>query len=130
MTAIEFISPGNKIGVRNRDAYRKKRRKLLQGHVSLVEIDLVREGKPHLAVPIKGIPANLRTDYGVCVVCGWKRLLAKVYHVPLRSALPNIAIPLRRTDAEIVLQLQPLIDMVYENGHTGCVAIRKSPSRL
>ena len=39
--------------------------------------------------------------------------------MPLQEPLPNIAIPLRSTDADIVLQLQPLLDECYRRGRYG-----------
>src|SRR5262249_43084753 len=51
VTAIELLNPANKIGQRGRAAYRQKQEELLQGGVSLVETDLVREGPYVMAVP-------------------------------------------------------------------------------
>jgi hypothetical protein len=34
----------------------------------------------------------------------------------LREPLPTIPIPLRQTDADVGLRLQPLIDKIYEEG--------------
>jgi hypothetical protein len=42
--------------------------------------------------------------------------LADVYRVALREPLPTIRIPLRRTDADVPLNLQTLIDAAYDNG--------------
>jgi len=67
VTAIEFLSPANKVGVDGRLAYKPKQREYLEGGVNLVEIDLVREGEHVLAVPQERIPSDYRTPYLVCV---------------------------------------------------------------
>jgi hypothetical protein len=40
----------------------------------------------------------------------------EVYRAPLEEQLPNIPIPLRAGERDIVLQLQPLIDACYHDG--------------
>jgi hypothetical protein len=52
----------------------------------------------------------------VCVRRGWQPTAVQVYPVPLRQRLPIINIPLRKTDAEVPLDLQALIDQCYRNG--------------
>jgi hypothetical protein len=42
-----------------------------------------------------------------------------VYRIPLRERLPGIRIPLRPQDADLPLDLQPLIDQVYRKGRYG-----------
>lgn len=116
VTAIELLSPANKVGRDGRDAYQKKRAEYLEAGVSLVEIDLVREGRPNLAVEIGRVPPSYRGPYRVCVVRAWRILNAQVYRVSLRQRLPEISIPLRKKDKEATLELQALIDLVYENG--------------
>ena len=39
-----------------------------------------------------------------------------MYRVPLDEPLPAIRIPLRETDPDVPLQIQPLIDQCYRNG--------------
>jgi Protein of unknown function (DUF4058) len=116
VTAIELLTPANKIGEAGRNAYSKKRAKLLEGGVSLVEIDLVREGRPNLAVAMKSIPARYRQPYRICVVRAWRMDKAQIYRVSLRNRLPVVSIPLRRSESEVSVDLQMLIEMVYENG--------------
>ena len=46
VTAIEIVSPANKIGTDGRAAYRRKRDELIDGRVSVVEIDRFAPGGP------------------------------------------------------------------------------------
>lgn len=116
VTAIELLSPANKLGSDGRDAYEKKRTDYLKAGSSLVEIDLIREGRPNLAVDISRVPAAYRGPYRICVVRAWRVSNALVYRVSLRQPLPVISIPLRKKDKEAPLDLQALIDLIYENG--------------
>ena len=116
ITVIEFLSLANKLKGEGRKQYRRKQHDCEQAGVSLVEIDLLREGKRVLAVPESRVPRRARTAYRICVRRGWRSTAVEVYPVPLRQRLPNIRVPLRRTDKDIPLQLQPLIDQAYKNG--------------
>ena len=116
VTVIEVLSPTNKDPGEGREAYLKKRRELRQGCVSLVEIDLVRAGKRQLLFPPGRLPQEYRTPYLVCVHRGWQLAEVEVYRVPLRDPLPTIKVPLRQTDADVLLDLQPLIEQCYRNG--------------
>jgi len=116
VTAVEVLSPTNKTTDSGRRLYRSKQRAYIQGRVNLVEIDLIRAGRFILAVPESAIPDDCRTIYRICVRRIDKPHRAELYPVTLREPLPNIRIPLRPSDADIVLQLQPLIDHCYEAG--------------
>ena len=56
VTVIEVLSPSNKTAGEGQDLYLRKRRELNAGHVSLVEIDLLRAGKRILMAPPRCIP--------------------------------------------------------------------------
>jgi len=128
VTAIEFLSPANKVGIDGRLAYRRKQREFLEAGVNLVEIDLVREGDHVLAVPAERIPLAYRTPYSVCVRRAKHPGRVEIYRAPLREPLPNIPIPLRATDRDIVLQLQPLIAACYRDGSYRRINYRNEPA--
>ncbi len=112
VTVIEVISPRNRLaGYRE---YRAKQDDILQSGASLVEIDLIRVGKPVMRVPEESLQRE-GTHYFACVYRSWKEE-CQFYPIPLRSRLPVIAIPLRFEDEDLPLDLQPLIDRVYEMG--------------
>jgi hypothetical protein len=116
ITVIEFLSVANKNAGEGQDLYLKKQDELKRGRVSLVEVDLLREGKRILSLPARRIPKHARTPYQVCVRRGWTFGEYEVYPVPLRQRLPAIRIPLRQKDNDISLDLQELIDKAYLNG--------------
>jgi hypothetical protein len=118
ITVIEFTSPANKIGTVGRDAYRHKQRERVFGGVNFVEVDLIRSGPWILRVPEYRIPSR-RGIYHVCVSRGARPRRFEVYPIRLQDRLPGIRIPLRETDPDAVLDLQALIEQVYENGSYG-----------
>jgi hypothetical protein len=119
ITVIEFTSPANKTSKNGREMYLKKQRELLSGGVSLVEVDLIRSGPWILRVPERKVPMDRHGLYHVCVSRGWQVRRFEVYPIQLQDRLPAIRIPLRPTDPDAVLDLQALIDQVYENGSYG-----------
>jgi hypothetical protein len=116
ITVIEVLSPSNKVPGPGKDLYLQKQEELLQGRVSLVEIDLLRAGQWVLAVPRGRIPPFYRTPYQVCVRRGWRHTTAEVYRAPLRERLPIIRVPLRESDTDVPLDLQASLDQCYRNG--------------
>lgn len=116
VSVVEVLSPTNKRSGTGKDLYLKKQRELLDGHVSVVEIDLLRHGQWVLSIPLRRIPRERRTPYRIMVRRGWKLFPAEYYSAPMREPLPTIKVPLREKDADAALDLQALIDQVYTNG--------------
>lgn len=82
-----------------------------------MEIDLLRGGEHVLAFSREALsPAEAACPYMICVCRASNRTARAVYPIPLAHRLPAIAIPLRETDADVPLDLQPLLDRAYENG--------------
>jgi hypothetical protein len=116
VTSIEFLSPSNKGNEAGSTQYANKQEKMLAGRVNLVEIDLLRAGAWVLAVPRGDVPKACRQPYRICVVRRNRQEVAEVYRVPLQEPLPTIRIQLREEDADVSLQLQPLIETAYIKG--------------
>lgn len=120
VTVIEVVSPSNKRGPGLR-TYRRKRRQLLGSNINIVEIDLVRKGNWRALLQPHSCPPKQETPYR-----GTLRFAsdpAAVYMIPfqLRQMLPKLPIPLRKDDAPVFLELQPLVNAVYERGRCGQV---------
>jgi len=116
VTAIELLSPANKVGSTGQLIYIRKQREYLDAGVNLVEIDLIRSGNYVLALPEDRLPPACRTAYLACIRRATRRNEAELYPISLRQALPNLPIPLRPTDQDVVLRLQPLLDDAYRDG--------------
>jgi hypothetical protein len=120
VTVIELLSPTNKQKGAGRKLYQKKQREVLQSKANLVEIDLVRRGPHTLAVPKAQAQSLGVYDYLVSVSRAKdrsKRFL--LYPRVVRDRLPRIAIPLRKDDREVTLDLQPIFDRCYEASRYG-----------
>ena len=115
VTVIELLSPVNKdAGVRR---YQLKQQDYLHSTTSLVEIDLLRRGSFVLPVPEDWKrKQSAGTRYHICSSRAWRPGTRELYSWALRERVPAIRIPLRPTDKDIVLDLQPLIDRCYEVG--------------
>lgn len=118
ITAIEFLSPANKT-LAGRRLYIQKQQELINGNVSLVEIDLLREGAWVVATCEDLYPEELRTPYRICVTRRETTEESEVYKASYRSPLPDVRIPLRHDEADIRLPLQSLLNLAYENGRYG-----------
>jgi Protein of unknown function (DUF4058) len=116
ITVIEVLSLTNKLPGAGRRRFLQKQEEFRDGGVSLVEIDLLRNGGRLLPVALERLPTAYRTSYGVCVQRGWKPVDVEIYRASLRERLPVIGIPLREKDDDAPLDLQPLIEQCYRNG--------------
>lgn len=116
VTAIEVLSRTNKVG-KHRIAYERKTRQLLKGGASLVEFDLLRGGRHVLSVPLENFPVGSREPYRICVVRAWAQGQGEVYPAGFRERLPLVNIPLRRSDADAVIDVQQVLDEVYLKGN-------------
>jgi len=115
VTVIEVLSLSNKLFGANHTKYLAKRDQLRAAQVNLVEIDLLRAGERPLPIDPSRLPPSHRTPY-----LAWARRAAndnlEIYRIALNMPLPAIRIPLRASDDDVPLQLQPLIEQCYANG--------------
>jgi Protein of unknown function (DUF4058) len=113
VTVLELLSPTNKASGPDRDEYIAKRGSLLIRSTHLVEIDLRRGGE-------RPYPPKLpKCDYYVLVSRDQDRPKVGVWPLGLRDRLPVIPIPLTPPDADVLLDLQALLDRVYDAADYG-----------
>jgi hypothetical protein len=115
VTVLELLSPSNKEEYDHRQEYIAKRQRFTGAGVNLVEIDLIRQGSSIFPKGIKDVLLHARASYAVCVFRAAKAD-REVYPIGLRDRLPVIRVPLRRSDADVLLDLQPLVDQCHERG--------------
>ena len=109
VTIIEVLSRTNKIGD-DRAAYLAKRTQIRRSDVHFIEIDLLRGGLP---MPLATLPD---ASYRVMLSRANERPDVSLWPVRLRDRLPEIPVPLRAPDPDVRLDLQELIDRVYDVG--------------
>src|SRR5439155_18254952 len=116
ITVLELLSPTNKVEAGERDRYLRKRRSFMSGGANLVEIDLVRQGAWLFSGGIRNVLQQAGASYAVCIFCAARPAEQSVYPIRLCERLPVIRVPLRPSDTDLVLDLQPLIDQCHERG--------------
>lgn len=108
ITVVELLSPSNKYAGSDREQYLGKRSNLLRSNTHLVEIDLLRGG-PRL--PYYG---SIPTEYAIFISRWESRPKAGVLPIRLRERLPIVPIPLQSPDSDIKLDLQMVLDRIYD----------------
>ncbi|MGQ9550641.1 MAG: DUF4058 family protein [Roseiflexus sp.] len=116
VTVIEVLSPANKTPGEGYDLYRRKQEEVLASATNLVEIDLLRQGTPSLAIPVHYLNPYRPWHYVVSVSRAGQRERFEVYLRSVRERLPRVAIPLRAPDQDTVLDLQAVFARCYEQG--------------
>ena len=116
IAVIELLSPGNKaVGSTGREEYLAKQDEVLASDTHLVEIDLLREGHPTVAVSPGELLRHGRCDYLVCLTPGRSfRQEQTVWPIQLRKKLPRVQIPLGPGEPPVSLDLQAVFDEVYQ----------------
>lgn len=109
ITLMELLSPANKLSEEGREQYTRKRADVLRTWTSLVEIDLLRAGKP---MPMIG--PDVESDYRILISPGWRRPHARLHAFSLRQPIPEISIPLQQGEDEPTLALNDVLHRLYE----------------
>ena len=109
VAVLELLSPSNKYLGPDREQYLAKRMEILNGPAHLVEIDLLRGGPP--------LPADDRPNcsYSVLVSRVEGRPDAAFWPIALRERLPVIPVPVRAPDVDARLDLQEVLDRIYDD---------------
>ena len=118
VTVIEIVSPSNKKGGAGQRAFEQKRDQVMASRTNWMEIDLIRRGRT-LHVPRKVGPC----DY-LCFTDSIVRLSdlgaaddyrrRVMFPIGLRDRLPILPVPLRPEDDAVPLDLQAVLDRVYD----------------
>ncbi len=118
ITIIELVSPTNGQSGSGRDSYLAKQKSTLKAKVNLIEIDLTRAGDRAAIMPwCRELPLPWPAYLaGVHRKFGLKSPQLEYHELPMEAPLKPIAIPLRPTDADVILKLQPLIEQAYQRG--------------
>ena len=111
VAVIELLSPSNKTGA-GRQAYKAKRNQVFHSMSHLVEIDLLRAGRP---LPVIGdVPPS---HYRILVSNAYRtNAMADLYLCSIQSSIPVFVMPLAEGSEGIAIDLKPIIDEVYVLG--------------
>jgi hypothetical protein len=109
ITVIEVLSPTNKRS-EGRSLYETKRIKILTSMTNLVEIDLLRSGKPMM---VQGAPPS---QYRILVSRSSDRPNADLFAFDLQEEIPDFPVPLRGEMPEPIVSLQAILNETYQRG--------------
>lgn len=110
VTVLEILSPSNKVaGSHGRASYQQKRREILESECHWVEMDFLRKGAAVFPRPV-----GRQGDYFVHVARADKRPKGFVWPILLPQRLPVVPIPLKGEDPDVKLDLQRVLDTVYD----------------
>lgn len=115
VTAIEVLSPDNKAPGPGRDSYLKKRDEYWEGGASLVEIDLLRGGRPTVRLNDEQLASLQPFRHLITVTRRWPSR-HEVYALLLAQRLPKIPIPLDSSDPDVSLDLQAAMNRCWDEG--------------
>jgi hypothetical protein len=123
VTGIEILSPANKVpGTAGWDEYLKRRRIFLGGEANFVEIDFLRNGR---RMPMR--EAWPMSPYYLLIARKEQSPRCQVWPVHAARALPKLPIPLGRGDMDVEIDLQPMVDTVYERAQFASLIDYKRP---
>ncbi|MCC3457037.1 DUF4058 family protein [Microcoleus sp. PH2017_08_TRC_O_A] len=109
VTVIEVLSPANKRPGKGREMYEEKRDKIFGSRTNFVEIDLLRSYEP---LPV--LDNDIAAHYRILVSRSNQRPGADLYLFNLPDAIPCFPLPLRAGDVEPMVDLQALLNIVYD----------------
>jgi Protein of unknown function (DUF4058) len=110
VTGIEGLSPSNKRpGTPGWKRCQRKRQSLMLDGVNLVEIDLLRGGP---RMPMLDPWPN--SPYALLVARAFLEHKCSVWRAAYKEPLPPIRVPLAKPDPDLTLNLQPMVEAIYE----------------
>ncbi len=109
VTVIELLSPVNKRPGKGRETYNNKREQIFGSRTHFVEIDLLRMWEPMLI-----FADGIASDYRILVSRAETRPSADLYAFNLQEKITDFPLPLRLGDTEPLLDLQLLLNQVYD----------------
>jgi len=110
VTVIELLSPTNKTPrSAGQDAFRRKRHDVMTSPVHWLEIDLLRAGDRPAEVAA-------RSDYYALLKRGGSSVF-EVWSIDVRDRLPTVAVPLVPPHADVPLDLQQALTLMYDRNY-------------
>ena len=113
---LEVLSPTNKRQGEGRNAYEKKRNKILGTASHLVEIDLLRSEQP---MAMRQATSTARTHYRILVSRSHDRPQADLYGFTFQEPIPQFPVPLKEPSEQVWVDLQGIVQGIYDrSGYT------------
>jgi hypothetical protein len=124
VTLIELISPVNRTHPVGRKRYEARREEARQDGAHLVELDLVLQGTTCLEADL----STLSESQYVCSVTRHVRPVKhELYGNLISKRLPRVRLPMMSEDRDLVLDVQALINRVYDRCFEGMIDYQYDP---
>ena len=113
VTIVELLSPSTKsLSGHGRSQYLDKRERVIFSPTHLVEIDLIRRGRP---MPVEGYDGDAPYRH---LTSRWQtRPEVDLYPFRLQTPIPDVPVPLLEDDEDAVVPLGSLVDDMYEQDY-------------
>lgn len=112
VTSIAILSPSNKREP-GFTPYREKRHRYWRSNVSVVELDLIRRGERPTSSPV------MHDAHYQFAVIRPGALMAEVWPFSVRDEIPSIPVPLAAPDADVALDIGPVLGEIYDQASYG-----------
>lgn len=117
-TLVELPSPTNRTHAESRRLYLQSRAQAEQAGAHCVELDLALAGSTCLAADLDALPER---QYVVSVTRATKPPRFELYGSSLKKRLPRIRMPLAADDRDLIVDLQAVLNRVYDRHLEGKV---------
>ncbi len=114
ITAVEILSPTNKVPGPSKESYLQKRSEIRRAGAAMVEIDLLGDRMPMLPLSVDDLAKLPPWRYVIGVARSPKQ--QAVYAIALHKPLPKVRVPLADNDPDAILDLQVAFTFAWEKG--------------
>ncbi|HMP01839.1 MAG TPA: DUF4058 family protein [Gemmatales bacterium] len=122
---LDLVSPTNRTTAEGRRRYQDSIHVARSQQSHIVEMDLVLEGETCLDADRTSLPPH---DYCVSVWRAGRASAYELYGCKLANRLPRIRVPLAGDDRDIVLDLQTVMNRVYDRHWSGRIDYTQEPT--
>jgi len=124
VTLIEMISPTNRTHPEGRRRYEMRRLEARNESAHLVELDLVLQGQTCLVADLSNLTES---QYVCCVTRVARPVKHELYGTMLTKRLPRIRLPMLPDDRDLVLDVQALVNRVFDRCFDGQIDYQLDP---
>lgn len=124
VTLIEMVSPANRLHTEGRRRYALRRQEARSEGAHLVELEVVLQGQSVLDTDLSALTER---SYVCCVTRSSRPIKHDSYGAALAKRLPRIRLPLLADERDLVLDVQALVNRVYDRCFEGKIDYNKDP---
>lgn len=124
VTLIEMVSPSNRTHYEGRRMYDLHRQEAKAEGVHVVELELVLQGQSVLDADLSALSDS---QYACVVTRATRPVKQEPYGAVLSKRLPRIRLPMMADDRDLVLDVQALVNRVYDRCFDGQIDYTADP---